>query len=100
MSRRDRAAWGRRGGLVAWSRNDPETMVGPAHAGFRRRFERAVDPDEKLSVAERARRADRALRAHMLELAERSAAVRAAKRRPDAGSDTTGAGEPAAEDER
>jgi hypothetical protein len=42
------AKYGRIGGLTAWSRNDPETMVGPAHRGFRRRFERLVDPADEL----------------------------------------------------
>ncbi len=73
---RSAAAWGRIGGLTAWSRNDASTMVGPAHAGFRRRFANAVDPDGVLDPIERSRRADRAMRAHMLEMAQRSAAAR------------------------
>jgi hypothetical protein len=68
--------WGQIGGLTAWSRNDPETMVGPAHRGFRRRFERLVDPDGLLDPQERTVRADRARRAHMLTLAARSAEAR------------------------
>lgn len=76
--------WGRIGGLTAWARNDPETMVGPAHRGFRRRFEKLVDPDNRLSEAERAIRADRARRAHMLTLAARSAeSRRKSKAAPD-----------------
>jgi len=51
-------------------------MVGPAHAGFRRRFENLVDPDRKLDPAERDRRADRARRAYMLTLAAKSAEAR------------------------
>lgn len=74
-----RANWGRIGGLRAWSRNDPSVMVGPAHAGFRRRFERLVDPDGVLDPFERTVRADRARRAHMLELAAKSAASRRRK---------------------
>lgn len=77
---RDAARWGQIGGLTAWSRNDREVMVGPAHRGFRARFERLVDPDGKLDPEERAIRADRARRAHMLTLAARSAEVRRAKR--------------------
>jgi hypothetical protein len=73
---RQAAAWGRIGGLTAWSRNDAETMTGAAHRGFRARFERAVDPDGALTPAERAARAERARRAYMLTLAARSAAVR------------------------
>jgi len=72
-------AWGRVGGLRAWARNDPDTMVGPAHRGFRERFERLVDPDGQLDPAERAVRADRARRAHMLTLAARSAVARKKK---------------------
>jgi hypothetical protein len=64
--------WGRIGGLTAWARNEPETMVGPAHRGFRARFERLVDPEGQLDPVTRAIRADRAMRAHMLTLATRS----------------------------
>ncbi len=70
---------GRIGGLVAWSRHGPETMVGPAHRGFRRRFEKLVDPEGTLDPIERAIRADRARRAYMLSLAAKSAAARRRK---------------------
>ncbi|HEY5436268.1 MAG TPA: hypothetical protein VIK13_13620 [Candidatus Limnocylindrales bacterium] len=90
-----RALWGRIGGLTAWSRNDPATMVGPAHRGFRARFEaevrRAADArGETLTPAELATRADRARRAHMLTLAALSAAAR---KKPAPVSDTTGSGQ-------
>jgi hypothetical protein len=68
--------WGQIGGLTAWSRNDAATMVGPAHRGFRARFERQVDPDGVLDPAERERRADRARKAYMLRLSARSAEAR------------------------
>jgi hypothetical protein len=55
-------------------------MVGPAHRGFRARFEREVDPEGTLPPAERAARAERARRAWMLQLAARSAAVRRKKK--------------------
>jgi hypothetical protein len=84
--------WGRIGGLTAWARNEPETMVGPAHRGFRARFERLVDPEGILDPAERTVRADRARRAHMLTLAAKSAAGR--RRRTREG--TTDAPAPAA----
>jgi hypothetical protein len=74
------AAYGRIGGLTAWSRNDPDVMVGPAHRGFRARFERLVDPNGALDPQERAVRADRARRAHMLTLAAKSATVRRRKK--------------------
>ncbi|TAL08225.1 MAG: hypothetical protein EPO00_07575 [Chloroflexota bacterium] len=76
----DARTWGKIGGLTAWANNEPEVMVGPAHAGFRRRFERLVDPDGLLSPREREIRADRARRAHMLTLAAKSAAVRSARK--------------------
>jgi hypothetical protein len=72
----DAERWGRIGGLTAWSLNGADVMVGPAHAGFRRRFENLVDPERVLSEAERMARADRARRAHMLTLAALSAAAR------------------------
>jgi hypothetical protein len=68
-------------------------MVGPAHRGFRRRFERLVDPDSMLDPLERSIRADRARRAHMLRLAELSAAARKRK----AGSGAAETRKPAAE---
>ncbi|MGD0861778.1 MAG: hypothetical protein ABSA21_03340 [Candidatus Limnocylindrales bacterium] len=76
-----RKIYGRIGGLTAWSRLDPEVMVGPAHRGFRARFERLVDAEGQLDPAERAKRIDRALRAHMLTLAAKSAEVRRQRRR-------------------
>jgi hypothetical protein len=72
----DAERWGRIGGLTAWSLNGADVMVGPAHAGFRRRFENLVDPERVLPEAERHVRADRARRAHMLTLAALSAAAR------------------------
>jgi hypothetical protein len=79
---KEHATWGRIGGLTAWSLNDAATMVGPAHRGFRRRFENLVDPDRVLPEAEREARADRARRAHMLTLAAKSAAARKRKAAP------------------
>lgn len=67
---------GRMGGYMAWAMNDPETMVGPAHRGFMARFERLVDPDGRLDPQERAVRADRAMKAYMVGLAQKSAAAR------------------------
>jgi hypothetical protein len=79
-SERDARASGRIGGLTAWARNDRETMVGPAHRGFRRKFETEVDPRGELDPTERAVRADRLRRAWRLTLAGRSASVRRARR--------------------
>ncbi len=47
-----------------------------ARQEFLRRFEREVDPEGRLPLEERRRRADHAKRAYMLRLAKRSAAVR------------------------
>jgi hypothetical protein len=44
------------------------------------RFERQVDPDGTLNPAERRRRAEQAMRAHMAGLALRSAQVRRRKK--------------------
>lgn len=73
---------GRIGGLTAWSRNGADTMVGPAHRGFRARFERLVDPEGRLPAEEREQRADRARRAYMLGLAAKSATARKRKAAP------------------
>jgi hypothetical protein len=83
-----RAAWGRIGGLTAWAKNEQATLVGPAHHGFRRRFERLVDPEGILDTAERVIRADRARRAYMLQLAQKSADVRRARASSKAGPST------------
>src|SRR3954468_2561676 len=70
---------GRIGGLTSWARHGADVLVGPARRGFRRRFERIVDPDGTLDPADRAARAERAMRAHMLRLAALSAKARRAK---------------------
>lgn len=76
------AARGRIGALVRASRYPAETLTVAATAGFRRRFEREVDPDGLLDPEDRQRRADLAFRAHMARLALRSASARASKRGP------------------
>lgn len=77
--------WGRIGGLVAWSRNDADRMVSAAHQGFRRRFERLVDPEGTMDPVERVVRADRARRAHMLTLSAKSAEARRGRKGTPAG---------------
>ena len=81
MTREEQAAWGRIGGLTANARHGGKAMTAGARRGFVDRFEHAVDPDGRLEPIERARRGERAMRAHMLRLAMASAQVRAAKRR-------------------
>jgi hypothetical protein len=62
---------------VSWSRTpDPSARTAPARAAALARFEREVDPEGVLDPADRARRAAHARRAHMLELALRSAQAR------------------------
>jgi hypothetical protein len=62
---------------VSWSRtSDRSARTQAGRQSFLSRFEREVDPDGTLSPDERRRRAQHALRAHMLRLAKRSAAVR------------------------
>ncbi|HYU46916.1 MAG TPA: hypothetical protein VEK84_12165 [Terriglobales bacterium] len=62
---------------VSWSRTtDRSARTKPARKAFLDRFERAVDPDGTLPPKERCRRAQHALRAHMLRLAKRSVRAR------------------------
>ena len=82
---RNAKAWGRLGGLTAWSRNGVETMLGPARRGFAARFENQVDSAGVLSPEERSRRAERARRVWMLQLAAKSAEVRRDKKAAPAG---------------
>lgn len=57
---------------VSWARTeDRSARTRPAREAFLKRFEREVDPDGKLPPDERARRANHALRAHMLRLRKR-----------------------------
>ena len=62
--------------LTRHSRGDTIAATQPARAGFLARFLREVDPDGVLAPVERERRAQRALRAHMLRLAAKSAEAR------------------------
>jgi hypothetical protein len=62
---------------VSWAKTDDRSArTAPARRAALARFEDQVDPEDKLSAAERARRAEHALRAHMTRLALRSAQVR------------------------
>lgn len=55
---------------------DPVAATSAGRAAFLASFERKVDPDGLLDPDERQRRADRALQAHMIRLAARSAEAR------------------------
>ena len=58
------------------SQRDPKETTKAARAAFLNRFEREVDPDGSLPPAERARRAEAALRAHMTRLSLASSRAR------------------------
>jgi hypothetical protein len=62
---------------TSWANtNDRAARTAPARRAALERFARQVDPNGTLSQAERARRADQAMRAHMARLALRSAQAR------------------------
>ena len=62
---------------ISWSRTtDRSARTRAAREAFLSRFEREVDPDGSLPPDERRRRAQHALRAHMLRLAKRSVRAR------------------------
>ncbi|HUQ63237.1 MAG TPA: hypothetical protein VM121_05770 [Acidimicrobiales bacterium] len=58
------------------AKRDPVETTRAARAAFMERFERQVDPERRLSEAERRRRADAARKAHFVKLALKSAEVR------------------------
>lgn len=59
---------------------NPSARTKPAREAFDARFEREVDPEGRLSPAERQRRASHARKAYFLRLALKSAQVRKARR--------------------
>jgi hypothetical protein len=66
---------------ISWARTqDRSARTRPAREAFFKRFETEVDPDGKLPPDERRRRAEHALRAHMLRLRKRSASTRSAEK--------------------
>lgn len=76
-----RAMRARIGAHQSWANTaDRKARVAPARRGFMERFEKQVDPDGVLDPAERRRRADSALKAHMTQLALKSVKSRARKR--------------------
>lgn len=79
-----KAAGGRIGGLRAHGLHGPDVMLAPAWRGFTGRFVRqardaAAARGETLTDLEAERRGERLRRAHMLELAGRSASSRRKK---------------------
>jgi hypothetical protein len=79
---RDRAVIARIAAAERWARtSDRGAATEPARRGLRAKFEREADPDGTLDPAERARRADTLMTAHMLRLARASAKARSSARR-------------------
>lgn len=76
MSAEERELRARLAAHAMHARNDNRAVTTNARRAFLDRFEREVDPDGILPVAERLRRAEHAKQAHMLRLALRSARVR------------------------
>lgn len=60
--------------------SDRAARTAPGRQAAMERFETAVDPHGQLDTAERARRAESARKAHMCELAMRSAKARATRK--------------------
>lgn len=72
------SARGRAAALSRWAHeDDPTEAMRPAAVGFLRRFEKQVDPDNRLTPDEREKRARRLMRAHMITLAQKSRRKRA-----------------------
>lgn len=76
----DRNLIARKAALTRWARENGTVNAERGQAGLTASFERAVDPDNSLTPAERARRVECARKAHMIGLARASAKARAAKR--------------------
>lgn len=77
MSATPRQIIGAIGAHESWSRTTDRTArTAPARTAFMERFERQVDPEGVLPDAERAVRAEHAMKAHFLRLALKSAASR------------------------
>lgn len=77
----DRVLIARIAAAERWARTaDRVAATEPARRGLRARFEREVDPDGVLTIAERARRADALFAAHMLRLSRASAVARRSQR--------------------
>jgi hypothetical protein len=79
---RDRAVIARIAAAERWARShDRSAATEPARRALRAKCEREADPDGLLAPAERTRRADALMTAHMLRLARASAQARRSDRR-------------------
>lgn len=75
----ERVLHARMAALTRHAHGDTVKATEPARRGFLAKFEREVDPNGTLDPAERAVRADRALRAHMIALSMKAARARRAR---------------------
>lgn len=63
-----------------WGRTPDRTAAtAPARAGLRAKYAAQIDPDNKLDPAERERRVDHLMRAHMLRMSLAAKAARGGK---------------------
>ena len=76
MTPTERVLRARIAAYVLHSTRDSREVTAPARRAFLNRFEREVDPDRVLSIAERARRAQAARKAYFTRLALKSAQAR------------------------
>jgi hypothetical protein len=77
MTKAEHSLNSRRGAHISWANTaDPAARTKPGRDAFLARFERQVDPNNELPEAERMRRAEHLRKAHMQELAARSAQKR------------------------
>lgn len=74
LTSEQRAMYGRMGAHKVHSLG--LTNTGPARAAAEARFEKMVDPEGKLSLAERIKRADHARKLHFQQMAAKSAKAR------------------------
>jgi hypothetical protein len=78
LSPEQRSLRARAAAYALHAENDGYELTANARATFLNRFEKEVDPEGRLSVAERVRKAEFARKAYFTRLAMRSAAVRKA----------------------
>jgi hypothetical protein len=76
LSREQRRLRAQTAAYERWSKEDPREGTKPARAAFKRRFLDQVDPERVLPELERERRAQAALKAHMVRMALASSRAR------------------------
>jgi hypothetical protein len=78
----DRAMISRIASLRRWAlTNDRRSATAPARRGLREKFADEIDPARALPTAERERRVDQLLRAHMLQMSRKAAQARSRRQR-------------------